>query len=163
MKIYKIILIFLSIILLTSCTYKKTEYPVFRYDNETVAMLSALAHANDINGTVSQILPTGSMRPAIYDYDYVIISNPSKDSFENVKEGDIVLYRADWAPPLSPPVLHRTVEKDRYGWIMTGDNEASPYENKTRLTSANYLGRLVAIYRLENATPVSSKSKIGKI
>jgi hypothetical protein len=163
MKIYKTILIFLSIIFLTSCTYKKTEYPVFRYDNETVAMLSAIAHANDISGIVSQVLPTGSMRPAIYDYDYVVISNPLKDSFENVKEGDIILYRADWAPPLSPPVLHRAVEKDRYGWIMTGDSEASPYENKTRLTSANYLGRLVAIYRLETATPVAKEIRKSKI
>lgn len=163
MKSLKLILFGLLIFLLASCFYKQTEYPVFRYDSENMVVLSALAHANDISGSVKVVEPTGSMRPAIYDYDIVVISSPAKDSYDNIREGDIVLYRADWAPPLSPPVLHRAVQKDRYGWIMTGDSPSNSYESKTRLTSANYLGRLVAIYRLESATPVSKEKKKIKI
>lgn len=148
-------------LLLTACQPKWPETPTYRYPNRMLVELSAQAHANEIGGYVASIAPTGSMRPVIQDYDLVVISSPKKDPYENLQKGDIVRYDATSSPyfghgTMFNSVIHRAVYQDKDGWIMSGDNNAMT-EMKWRLTKETYLGKLVAIYRLDAIVPPAAK------
>lgn len=136
----------LLLLALAGCAPRRIEVPLYRYDNDTVVRLSAEAHARDIGGLALWVQPTGSMRPTIQDYDWVVVALPDKAPYAGVQEGQVLLYNAEWTAPGTPRVLHRAAQKDRDGWIMSGDNNAH-YESKWRVNAANYLGRAVAIYR----------------
>ena len=140
---------FLALFVL-GCQPKQREVPTFVYDSPRVTELSAAAHAKDVGGYVSLILPpTSSMSPTLEIGDYVVVSSPANDPFENIVAGDPVRYLAHGSPHFSPDtgaIIHRAVLKDSYGWIMSGDANAHS-ESKWRLTRENYLGRAVAIYR----------------
>jgi signal peptidase I len=127
---------------------KKTEYEVFYFENEQKLALALQAKSLQTGGRPVFVLPTGSMRPTVQDYDYVIIIPPSEQPYDSIEEGDIVMYKAEWTTQ-DIPVLHRAVTKDRWGWIMKGDNPNNSYENKSRVTAQNYLGKLHSIYRLK--------------
>jgi signal peptidase I len=144
----KLIFTLLALVFLYGCTYKQNEYEVRYFETNEELILAAQIKAIEINGYPSLIMPTGSMRPTIQDYDFVVITSPFKDSYDNITEGDIVRYSADWTVDKTP-VLHRAVLKDNWGWIMKGDNPNNSYENKSRVTAQNYLGRLHSIYRLK--------------
>ena len=128
---------------------KKTEYEVFYFNSEQELAVSLQIKSLQAGGRPVLVLPTGSMRPTVQDYDYVIIIPPSEQPYDSIKEGDVIMYQADWTTD-STPVLHRAVTKDKWGWIMKGDNPNNSYENKSRVTAENYLGKLHSIYRLKS-------------
>jgi signal peptidase I len=128
---------------------KKTEYEVFYFNSEQELAVALQIKSLQAGGRPVLVLPTGSMRPTVQDYDYVIIIPPSEQSYDTVKEGDVIMYQADWTTD-STPVLHRAITKDKWGWIMKGDNPNNSYENKSRVTAENYLGKLHSIYRLKS-------------
>ena len=146
----------LAIVLLvsvTACQPKMKEVPTYTYPDKNLVIGSAVAHANEIGGYVSYIAPTGSMRPVLQDYDYVVISSPQKDPYENIQEGDIVSYDARKSPYYNRDdqyarVMHRAVLKRGDGWVMSGDANAVT-ESRWRMTKDTYNGRLVAVYRLK--------------
>ncbi len=58
------------------------------------------------------VVVSGSMEPVLYRGDIVIIdSNPN---YENIRVGDIVVYKATW---FNQPVIHRVIEK---GFLQNG-------------------------------------------
>ena len=128
---------------------KKTEYEVFYFNSEQELAISLQIKSLQAGGHPVLVLPTGSMRPTVQDYDYVIIIPPSEQPYDSIKEGDVIMYQADWTTD-NTPVLHRAVTKDKWGWIMKGDNPNNSYENKSRVTAENYLGKLHSIYRLKS-------------
>lgn len=128
---------------------KKTEYEVFYFNSEQELAISLQIKSLQAGGHPVLVLPTGSMRPTVQDYDYVIIIPPSEQPYDRIKEGDVIMYQADWTTD-NTPVLHRAVTKDKWGWIMKGDNPNNSYENKSRVTAENYLGKLHSIYRLKS-------------
>lgn len=121
----------------------KNEVPLDLVSSKEEAIGKATEYASKIQGTVHSIAPTGSMRPLLAAEDIVVIQ---KVSFDSIKVGDVLVYQATWLPPTAAPVIHRAVQKDSYGWIMSGDTARST-ESQTRVTEANYLGSLVKIYR----------------
>ena len=130
--------------LLTSCERAPNiNPPVFRYDIETVTRLSAEAHARDINGRAFLTMPTGSMEPTLTGGDWLVVAWVP---FNELRNGEIIVYRAKWVPEGGLPVCHRIVGRDKYGLIMSGDaNKQS--EAQWRVTEADYVGKLIAVYR----------------
>ena len=55
----------------------------------------------------------------------------------------MVVYRASYN---SNPIIHRAVQKDLHGWLMSGDS-AKVSESWARVTRENYLGTAVVGYR----------------
>jgi hypothetical protein len=123
--------------------------PVYR--RPTVAQTSeeARLHARDLpggGGVRYLVMPTGSMEPTITGGDYIVVS--TKAPYEDLQPGEIITYRADWTRPDSPPVTHRLVQKDSHGWILSGDAN-SRSEASWRVTKETYIGKVVAIYRVD--------------
>ena len=117
--------------------------PVFRYDIEMLTRLSAEAHARSVNGEVFKLANTGSMEPFLTGGDWLVVS---RVPFNELKDGEIILYRAQWADKGLPPVCHRIAGRDRHGLIMSGDaNKHS--EARWRVNDADYAGKLIAVYR----------------
>jgi hypothetical protein len=139
----------LAFLFVSGCAPKQPEIATYVYDSPTVTALSAAAHAKDVGGYVTNILPTGSMEPTLKGGDMVVVSSPALDPFENIKKGDAVRYAAPGSPHFAADVgaiMHRAVLRDSLGWVMSGDHNAHS-ESKWRLTRENYLGRAVAVYR----------------
>lgn len=92
-------------------------------------------------GQLYRIAPTGSMRPTLMDDDYVVTQ---KVPYEELKEGDIISYTPKWNK--GKLTIHRLVQKDKTGWIASGDNNARS-ESWERVTPSNYVDKLVKVYR----------------
>lgn len=104
---------------------------------------AAHARSQAIGGFVYAVAPTGSMRPLLDQGDYVVAK---RVPLGEVRVGDVLIYNATWLPASAPPVIHRVVQNDSYGLIMSGDS-VSTTESFARVTEQNYVGKLVAIYR----------------
>lgn len=119
-----------------------------RYQNPPVTLTATpgpTAHACAASlpdATVSVVLPTGSMRPTLLDGDYVVLSPVP---FDTLKLGDIVTYKAGWNPALAS-VIHRLVDKDKGGFIASGDNNARS-EPQWRITPDSYYAKCMAVFR----------------
>ena len=142
---------------LTACAPRHEEIPLLTYDTPTLTLLSAQAHAADLNGKSPADQPqkglylmadTHSMEPVMWGGDYIVVAPPEKRPYSGLRVGEVVTYRADWLPAGALPVTHRLAMKDKYGWILTGDNNSS-YESRWRMTEEDYLGTVVAIYRFK--------------
>lgn len=133
----------------------RRDPPVLTAATETEAMLTAMAHAAEKPGSRWwRTYGTSSMEPLIRGVVYL---TTDAAPFGELREGEIVIYRAEWALPSDPPVCHRLIKRDGYGWIVSGDNVRPDIDPTTgrnrvseasyRVTPANYLGRVVGIYR----------------
>jgi signal peptidase I len=90
---------------------------------------------------IYQVAPTGSMQPTMDGGDYVIAV---KMPYEDLKEGDIINYTPKWNN--GGLVVHRLVQKDKGGWIASGDaNKRS--ESWERVTPETYRDKAVKIVR----------------
>ena len=128
---------------LTGCGYAKHKDPPTYFESSAAAANEAARlHARDAHGTLLQVVnPEGSMQPLIHQWDWlVMVPTPLGDDLL----GKVVTYHADWFP--SSTVTHRLVAKDRYGYIASGDHNAHS-EPEYRVTAANYVGEIIAIYR----------------
>jgi len=86
-----------------------------------------------------QVSYTGSMRPFLQGGEVVV----TEANYDAIKLGQIVVYQA---PYNKSPIVHRAVQKDGLGWIMSGDS-AKHTESWHRVTKDNYLGTVVAVYQ----------------
>jgi hypothetical protein len=151
--------LFLAIILclsLTACAPKHEEIPLFTYPSVLLASLSAAAHAADLNGRspagqpqkgLYNVLDTHSMEPTLRGGDYIVVD--TKFSFANLKGGMPITYTAGWTKPGDPPVTHRTRDKTPTGWTVQGDNNNAAELGMWRVNEKDYIGKVVAIYRVK--------------
>lgn len=114
----------------------KKDFPI--YDSP---IADVLAHdvAEKLNGRAWNVSFTGSMRPLLTGGEYVV----TVDRFDDLEVGQVVVYRASYN---SNPIIHRAVQKDSHGWLMSGDS-AKVSESWARVTRENYLGTAVVGYR----------------
>ena len=132
-------------LVLSGCSPKRLDPPTLTYDTPLLTELSAKAHAATAKGTVYNVMDTHSMEPTLWGGDFIVVV-PAP--YGELKLGQIITYRADWQPPGAPPVTHRLVKKDSLGWVLSGDNNARS-EPQWRVTSKNYIGLVVGIYRVK--------------
>lgn len=132
--------------LLSSCgAPKHIDPPTLTYPTELMARLSAEARAKDIGGTVYRVADTHSMEPLLIGRDYIVVAPPSRAPYADLKVGQVITYKADWYA--KHPVTHRLVQKDKDGWILSGDNNPRS-EASWRVTAGTYLGTVDGIYRV---------------
>lgn len=125
---------------------KYIDPPLLTYPTDTMARLSAEAHAKDIGGKVFHVADTHSMEPALQGGDYIVVAPKSLRSFDSVLAWEMGVYAAEWYKP--HPVTHRFALKDGLGWIMSGDNNARS-EPHWRVTDQNFIGVVVGRYRVK--------------
>lgn len=114
----------------------KVDFPIYVVDSPKVA---ATQKAKEIGGKTWAVGFTGSMKPLLQGGEVVV----TQHNFDNLKVGEVVVYTATYH---DKPIIHRTAQKDRYGWLMSGDS--SPVsESWARVTKDNYLGTAVVGYR----------------
>lgn len=134
---------------LQGCGYPDPIDPtLYKHDTDNAAFTAARQHAADIKGDYNWVAPTGSMEPLILGYDWIVWRKPDTAPYADLRAGQVIVYKADWLP--GKTVVHRLVQKDSHGWILSGDN--NPYsEASWRVTEATYLGTVVAINRSPRA------------
>lgn len=115
---------------------KKIDPPVYIVSNPEMVAREA---AQKANGNVWHVGYTGSMKPLLQGGEYAVTA---KD-FSNIKEGQILVYHATYN---KNPIIHRAVQHDSYGWLMSGDS-AKISESWSRVTEQNYIGTVIAIYK----------------
>lgn len=101
-----------------------------------------LESANLVATAVVQFTPTGSMSPLIPQWGGFGVAR--YQSFDKARLGSVAIYTALWFQ--NGPLAHRLVQKDKDGFIASGDNN-SRSENWERVTPANYLGEVLTVYR----------------
>jgi len=114
----------------------KLDPPTYSVANSQEA---AIQEAARINGKVWSVMHTGSMKPLLQGGEHAV----TVAKFDTVQRGQVLVYRATYN---ANPIIHRAVEQDKYGWLMAGDSSPRS-ESWARVTSENYLGTVVAIYR----------------
>ena len=104
---------------------------------------AAAAHAGRVGGRVFTVSFTGSMKPLLQGGEKVV----AVGEFPAVKKGDVLFYDGELNPYAQPiTLIHRAVDRDKGGWIMSGDNNANT-ETWSRVTANNYRGTVIAIYK----------------
>ncbi len=124
----------------------RVDPPLFTYPTQAMVTESARLHARDTGGFVTlPVANTHSMEPLIHGGDLlVVVATP----FGSRLSGRVIGYHPGWDPSLF--VVHRVVAEDSYGLIVEGDNVAAGHsENRFRVTTANYVGEVTAIYRFQ--------------
>lgn len=137
-----------ALLIALGCGYAKhIDPPLYTYDSYALTYESARLHARDVGGYVTlPVLNTHSMEPLIWGGDLLVIVPPKVSLYGPALKGRVIGYHPEWQPELF--VVHRVVAADKDGLLVEGDNvDARHHENKTRVTEANYLGEVVAIYR----------------
>jgi hypothetical protein len=123
---------------LLACGWKpvRVDFPV-----EVAAMPAnaAQAKADELGGKVWQVGFTGSMKPLLKGGEYVV----TVYRYDAIRTGEVLVYTATYH---DKPIIHRAVQKDGYGWLMSGDSSPRS-ESWARVTKDNYLGTAVAAYR----------------
>ena len=114
----------------------KKDFPI--YDSATPLALAEDAAAK-LGGKVWQVAATGSMRPLMAGGEYVV----TVENFDAIERGQVLVYHATYN---RNPIIHRAVELDAHGWLMSGDS-APVSESWARVTRENYLGTVVVGYR----------------
>ncbi len=145
----RLFLLLIVLFVLTSCGYDThVDPPLFTYDTDALTLASAQLHARDVGGFVSgRVLNTHSMEPLIKGDDWLVILSSATAPINNAHlRGRVISYHPDWDPKLF--CAHRVVSEDSYGLIVEGDHVDGEHpEGKWRVTAANYLGEVIAIYR----------------
>ena len=118
---------------------KLTPIPTHTVANAEAA---AIAYATATGGEVFRVTDTGSMRPLLTGGECVVTVR----NYTGIKVGAVVVYRPTFATATGNPLIHRAAQLDKYGWIMSGDS-APHTESWARVTEANYIGTVVAIFR----------------
>ena len=125
------------------CGYAKhKDPPTYLESSAAAANEAARLHARDAHGLLLQVVnPEGSMQPLIFQGDWLVcVPTPLGDDLL----GKVVSYRPAWNHGQN--TTHRLAAKDRYGYIASGDHNAHS-EPQERVTTTNYVGEIIAIYR----------------
>ena len=97
-------------------------------------------------GQVFDVTGTGSMVPYFDGSEFIVVQS----NFGAIKLGDIVAYTTigGSAPAIGTRLVHRIVDGNgTTGWIPKGDTPGNPIEDWNPITSTNYIGTLVAVFR----------------
>ena len=139
--------------ILSGCGYPTPINPPL-YEREVSPIQlaeEARLHARDLPGGFGvsyHVMDTHSMEPTLMGGDFIVVAGKGNRSFESLKAGEIIIYDADWLPVGASPVTHRLMSKDKDGWVLSGDNNRHS-ESRWRVAEKNYLGVVVARYRLK--------------
>ena len=114
----------------------KVDFPVYVVANPEMA---ATQKAYEVDGKVWAVGFTGSMKPLLQGGEVVV----TQHNFDNIQAGQILVYRATY---YDKPIIHRAIQKDKYGWLMSGDSSRLS-ESWARVTNDNYLGTAIAGYK----------------
>jgi hypothetical protein len=114
----------------------RVDFPI---DVAAMPANAAQAKADELGGKVWQVGFTGSMKPLLQGGEYVV----TVYRYETIRTGEVLVYTATYH---DKPIIHRAVQKDGYGWLMSGDFSPRS-ESWARVTKDNYLGTAVAAYR----------------
>jgi hypothetical protein len=108
------------------------------------ALLACENCATANGGTIVTTSGTPSMEPLIHGKTYAVIV---KLPYESIAKRDLLVYmgRPDANKPDRFKMLHRAVLHDRYGWMMSGDNNRWS-ESWDRVTPETYVGVVVALF-----------------
>jgi hypothetical protein len=113
------------------------------------AYIAAREYADSKGASLLLTSGTHSMEPLIHGHVYVVVE---KTPYESIFSNDILAYVGclSASSPQQQAILHRAVERDRYGWMMRGDNNRWT-ESWDRVTPKNYMGRAVALFTFPQA------------
>lgn len=131
--------------LLVCLLFFRSSPPILEVERHAVdePFLSAGAHAARVGGRVFTVSHTGSMKPFLTGGECVVVVA----SYPEIRKGDVLIYNGTLNPfDKATTIIHRAVQKDSGGWIMSGDNNART-ETWSRVRPDNYLGTVVAIYQ----------------
>jgi hypothetical protein len=109
------------------------------------AQAEALLKAHTSNGQVFRVSYTGSMKPLLQGGEWVVTAA----AYNQIQLGQVLVYKA---PYNQSPIIHRAVQKDNLGWIMSGDSSPRT-ESFFRVTPESYIGTTIAIFRSSITTP----------
>ena len=111
--------------------------------NQQQAFFTASVMAAANQGKVVLTSGTHSMEPLIHGKVYAVIQ---KQNFSTIAKSDILVYlgRPNESKPDRQVMLHRAVDHDSGGWIMSGDNNRWS-EKWDRVTPNTYMGTVVAL------------------
>jgi hypothetical protein len=120
-----------------------------QYASQREAMLAANLYARCSGGSLILTSGTASMKPLIQGKVYAVVV---KRSYASIAKSDLLVYqgRANAAKADRQTILHRAVLQDKYGWMMSGDNNRWS-ESWDRVTSDNYVGTVVALFAFPQA------------
>ncbi len=149
MRPSKHIIYFLAWTLLSGCvTTFNTPHldpPLFLVPTNLDAWREAEEFAYIEGGDVYTVADTHSMEPTLWGGDYIVVR---PGDFNSWKVGQILMYQPTWQPAPATMVVHRIVDKDSGGLIMSGDNV--PYsESGYRVTDKNDGGLVIGIWRVK--------------
>lgn len=150
----------LIVAVFSGCFAKHDNPQLYTFPSRTLTYQSALLHAIDLNGRsplgqlqsgLYHVLDTKSMEPVLQGGDYIVVD--TRFPYDKLTKGVLVTYQARWAPAPQPPVTHRLQVRMPEGWVAEGDqngiNGANPKSGleSARITPAEYIGKVVGIYR----------------
>lgn len=127
--------------------------PVVMHDTEAEAAAAARLEASQNNGRLYRTGGTSSMEPLIVGQVYVVAT---PKPYDQLKEGDIMNYKPKWAN--GGVVIHRGVQKDKDGWIASGDNNPRS-ESWERIRPDNYLDTVTTIHTYKGAEKTRTPRK----
>jgi hypothetical protein len=115
-----------------------------QYATQREAMLAANLYARSSGGSLILTSGTASMKPLIQGKVYAVIV---KRPYASIAKSELLVYqgRANATKADRQTILHRAVLQDKYGWMMSGDNNRWS-ESWDRVTSDNYVGTVVALF-----------------
>jgi hypothetical protein len=119
------------------------------YANQRQALLAATSFARLTGGSLILTSGTHSMEPLIHGKTYAVIV---KRAYASISPRDLLVYqgRPNAAKADTLTILHRAVLHDRYGWLMSGDNNRWS-ESWDRVTTDNYAGTVIALFAFPQA------------
>lgn len=138
--------LFGAVLLFAACYPKRADIPVKLHADQNKALSAAIEHASTISGK-AYLVQGVSMRPSIVATDVVVIRTGTMPSAKSLM-GKPICYMAEFRDPNDSPVVHRVVGEDKYGLILSGDNNEVS-EPKYRVTAKNYVGEVIAIHRVK--------------
>jgi len=108
------------------------------------AFARAVAYVAAHGGRVEITSGTPSMEPLIHGQTYTVVQDRP---FAMIRKYDLLVYlgRPDASRPNRLMMLHRVVQGDRHGWIMSGDHNRWS-ESWDRVTPQTYFGTVVALF-----------------
>jgi hypothetical protein len=114
------------------------------YSSQAEAFAASVAYAAANGGTVVTTSGTPSMEPLIHGRTFAVVQNRP---FASIATRDLLVYmgRPDASKATRVKMLHRAVEHDSGGWIMSGDNNRWS-ESWDRVTPQTYGGVVVALF-----------------
>lgn len=132
-----------GLLLLAALLFFRSSPPILPIETHAVAdpLQAATEHAARVGGRPLRVAFTGSMRPHLHGGEVVV----AVADYGAIQAGSVVCYEGQMGDGVTRMIIHRAVQKDKGGWIMSGDNNAVS-ETWQRVVPANYLGTVIAIY-----------------